>query len=456
MRGAMLRSLADRGHAVHAVGTALDALRRVAAETPDLVVLDLGLPDLDGADALRMLRGITDVPIIIATARDDEQGIVRLLRAGADDYMVKPFTGAHLDARITTVLRRVGRASRTVQPAVHEVGGLRVDVGERSALLDGDAARADPQGVRPAGLPRGPPGPGSLPPGVVGGGMAAAVGRRGPDDRRSPVLASPQTGRVRGEAALPAHRAGGRIPVGGTGLRLTLAALAAGMTTDRRTRVPHPARASLSSATTARTALSDAARRSAIVAGALPRSANDPPGRRAPRSTAAGGDIHVHGIEAGGEPHAGPRVSTSSAPRPGTEPLVVDVDGGVVRLEPVTGRRPDRRGRGVRPRSGALGDGSGARPGCMLFGIALGPGHRHGDRGRPAGRPRGRRPPAAWPRRRSALGDGDLTYRVQPSGPRELAEAGYAFNRMAERLVTSPAPTSASWSPTCRTGCVRR
>ena len=135
VRGAMLRSLADRGHAVHAVGPALDALRRVAAETPDLVVLDLGLPDLDGSDALRMLRGITDVPIIIATARDDEQTVVRLLRAGADDYMVKPFTGAHLDARITTVLRRVGRASRTAQPAVHEVGELRVDIGERSASL---------------------------------------------------------------------------------------------------------------------------------------------------------------------------------------------------------------------------------------------------------------------------------------------------------------------------------
>ncbi|MFG1609950.1 response regulator transcription factor [Actinoplanes sp. NPDC049265] len=141
VRGAMLRSLADRGHAVHAVGTALDALRRVAAETPDLVVLDLGLPDLDGSDALRMLRGITDVPIIIATARDDEQTVVRLLRSGADDYMVKPFTGAHLDARITTVLRRVGRASRTAQPAVHEVGELRVDIGERSASL-GDTALA--------------------------------------------------------------------------------------------------------------------------------------------------------------------------------------------------------------------------------------------------------------------------------------------------------------------------
>src|SRR5262245_40483097 len=97
VRGAMQRSLTDRGHAVHAVGTALEALRRVATATPDLVVLDLGLPDLDGADALRMLRGLTDVPIIIATARDDEPGIIRLLRAGADDYMVKPFTAAHLE-----------------------------------------------------------------------------------------------------------------------------------------------------------------------------------------------------------------------------------------------------------------------------------------------------------------------------------------------------------------------
>ena len=109
VRGAMLRSLADRGHAVHAVGTALDALRRVAAETPDLVVLDLGLPDLDGSDALRMLRGITDVPIIIATARDDEQTVVRLLRSGADDYMVKPFSPRELITRVNTQLTKARR-----------------------------------------------------------------------------------------------------------------------------------------------------------------------------------------------------------------------------------------------------------------------------------------------------------------------------------------------------------
>jgi DNA-binding response OmpR family regulator len=128
-------NLSARGYDVMTAYDGKSALGVAVEGKPDVVVLDLGLPDLDGSDALRMLRGITDVPIIIATARDDEQTVVRLLRAGADDYMVKPFTGAHLDARITTVLRRVGRASRTAQPAVHEVGELRVDVGERSASL---------------------------------------------------------------------------------------------------------------------------------------------------------------------------------------------------------------------------------------------------------------------------------------------------------------------------------
>ena len=119
VRGALQRSLTDLGHAVQATGTALEALRRVAADPPDVIVLDLGLPDLDGADALRMLRGVTNTPIIIATARDDEAEVVRLLRAGADDYMVKPFSSAHLDARVATVLRRTGRASRA-EPVVLE------------------------------------------------------------------------------------------------------------------------------------------------------------------------------------------------------------------------------------------------------------------------------------------------------------------------------------------------
>ena len=137
VRTALVRSLSDLGHTVQASATALEALRRVVAEPPDLIVLDLGLPDLDGSDALRMLRGITDTPIIIATARDDEAEVVRLLRAGADDYMIKPFSSAHLDARMASVLRRTGRATRA-EPVVIESGSLRVDLGERTAHLDGE------------------------------------------------------------------------------------------------------------------------------------------------------------------------------------------------------------------------------------------------------------------------------------------------------------------------------
>src|SRR4030095_7143950 len=92
------------------------------------------------------------------------------------------------------------------------------------------AAGADPEGIRSAGVPRRPPGPGGFPSRAVGGGMATAIGRRGPNDRRSSVLAASEGGRVRREASLPAHRAGGRIPVGGAGLRAGLAYITAATT----------------------------------------------------------------------------------------------------------------------------------------------------------------------------------------------------------------------------------
>ena len=119
VRGALVRSLTKADHVVRAVGTALDALREVTADRPDLVILDLGLPDLDGADALRMLRGLCEVPVIVATARDDEAEIVKLLNAGADDYLTKPFSGEHLAARMSAVLRRAPSRRR---PAVRDRG----------------------------------------------------------------------------------------------------------------------------------------------------------------------------------------------------------------------------------------------------------------------------------------------------------------------------------------------
>jgi DNA-binding response OmpR family regulator len=142
VRSALIRHLTDAAHTVRSVGTALEALREVAHFSFDVVILDLGLPDLDGSEALKMLRGITDVPVIIATARDDETEIVRLLNAGADDYLTKPFSVEHLSARMAAVLRRARSAPADTPPsAVLSVGGLTVDPLRRQAELDG--ARLD-------------------------------------------------------------------------------------------------------------------------------------------------------------------------------------------------------------------------------------------------------------------------------------------------------------------------
>ncbi|GGO46853.1 DNA-binding response regulator, OmpR family, contains REC and winged-helix (wHTH) domain [Streptomyces sp. WMMB 714] len=143
VRSALIRHLTDASHAVRSVGTALEALREVAQVGFDVVILDLGLPDLDGSEALKMLRGITDVPVIIATARDNENEIVRLLNDGADDYLVKPFSVEHLSARMSAVLRRsrgggAGNGSGHGDNAgVLRVGGLVIDPLRRQAELDG-------------------------------------------------------------------------------------------------------------------------------------------------------------------------------------------------------------------------------------------------------------------------------------------------------------------------------
>lgn len=140
VRSALIRHLADASHVVRSVGTALEALREASANSFDVVILDLGLPDLDGSQALKMLRGITDVPVIIATARDDEAEIIRLLNGGADDYLTKPFSVEQLAARVSAVLRRSRGASNTSadgDPGLVRVGGLAIDAQRRRAELDG-------------------------------------------------------------------------------------------------------------------------------------------------------------------------------------------------------------------------------------------------------------------------------------------------------------------------------
>src|ERR1700742_5189764 len=134
IRIALTRALREHGHVVSAVSTGMAALSAVVDQRPDAVLLDLGLPDVDGADVLSMLRAVSDVAVIVATARDDEAEIVRLLDLGADDYLIKPFTAAQLNARIKAVLRRSGRSD---EDPVITVGGLSIDTRSREVTVDG-------------------------------------------------------------------------------------------------------------------------------------------------------------------------------------------------------------------------------------------------------------------------------------------------------------------------------
>jgi two-component system, OmpR family, KDP operon response regulator KdpE len=134
VRTALTRALTERGHAVRSVASAMEGLKAVVDGRPDVVLLDLGLPDLDGRSVLSMVRAVSAVPVIVVTARDDEDEIARVLDEGADDYVVKPFLAGHLDARIRAVLRRSASADRG-DPLV--VGELRIDGRAREAFLQG-------------------------------------------------------------------------------------------------------------------------------------------------------------------------------------------------------------------------------------------------------------------------------------------------------------------------------
>ncbi|MFJ9818716.1 response regulator transcription factor [Streptomyces sp. NPDC101151] len=142
MAQALTTALAQRGHTVRRAARALDALRYVHAA--EFVLLDLGLPDLDGLELLRRLRTVCDAPLIVVTARCEERDIVQGLRAGADDYVVKPFRMNELMARIDTVRRRAGAASaRSADAGAQFVrtGDVEIDIGGRTVTVAGADVR---------------------------------------------------------------------------------------------------------------------------------------------------------------------------------------------------------------------------------------------------------------------------------------------------------------------------
>lgn len=134
IRAAVLRELAHRGHVVEAVATGMAGLAAALAGDHEVVVLDLGLPDVRGKQVLEMLRGTSDIPVIVATAQSDEPTMVALLNAGADDFITKPFSVTQLEARIRAVLRRT-KADEPPDRMV--IGDLVIDVTAHTATLDG-------------------------------------------------------------------------------------------------------------------------------------------------------------------------------------------------------------------------------------------------------------------------------------------------------------------------------
>jgi two-component system KDP operon response regulator KdpE len=119
-------------------GTGNAALDQIERESPDLVLLDIGLPDINGYDVLREIRAFSDVPVIMLTAQDNTMDKVKGLELGADDYVTKPFDHLELLARIQAVLRRLDMSAPTSRVPSFQSGGLEVNFAAQEAHLDGD------------------------------------------------------------------------------------------------------------------------------------------------------------------------------------------------------------------------------------------------------------------------------------------------------------------------------
>jgi two-component system, OmpR family, KDP operon response regulator KdpE len=134
---ALRLGLTTRGHQVISAVNGTQGISKTATESPDVVVLDLGLPDLDGLAVCRWIRQTSEVPIIVLSATDTEERKVAALDEGADDYVTKPFGMAELEARIRTAVRHRTNETAEPPPTPLSVGTLEVDFVHRQAHLEG-------------------------------------------------------------------------------------------------------------------------------------------------------------------------------------------------------------------------------------------------------------------------------------------------------------------------------
>ena len=139
---AVVARLRSEGHDAEAIGDGAAAVDLIARVQPDLVVLDLMLPGLDGLEVCRRIQQERAVPVLMLTAKDDESDLLVGLAVGADDYITKPFSMKELVARVQVLLRRI---ERTAEPTEQlSLGGIAIDLGKRRVERDGDAVHLTP------------------------------------------------------------------------------------------------------------------------------------------------------------------------------------------------------------------------------------------------------------------------------------------------------------------------
>lgn len=141
-------TLLSQGYRLFEATTGADGLVEAATRQPDVVIVDLVLPDIDGIEVIRRLREWTAVPVIVLSARGQERDKVAALDAGADDYVSKPFGVSELMARIRVALRHGAGATRSGDDAVFSVGDLRVDLARRHVFIAGNEAHLTPTEYR--------------------------------------------------------------------------------------------------------------------------------------------------------------------------------------------------------------------------------------------------------------------------------------------------------------------
>ena len=136
------------GYRVIEAHSGLDALEKARTNLPDLIVLDVMMPELDGFDTLEMLREVSNVPVIMLTVRSDEEDKVRGLELGADDYVTKPFGARELASRVKAVLRRTQGPITLEKTVLHIDDRLSVDLNSREVIVEGQRIKLRPTEFR--------------------------------------------------------------------------------------------------------------------------------------------------------------------------------------------------------------------------------------------------------------------------------------------------------------------